>query len=401
MTITRILFACLCLLVLHACSSEERWEHKSGACAKCEPILPRDIHAQRLAAANSKCYPYCSSVVGKSKVGKIDVSILPSRQGREMKDPKAVNQPNQSTNEPTTTPQTTIEPTTPEPTTPAQTLQPTPASTPIPTPQPATVEPTIAPVLGAAAILNKNNGPIMTETIVTSIFWGSRWSDPNYVKDKISSVDDFFNGVRDSDYLKVIEQYGGSNGRINTTFQYNGHIVDSQAATGLTTDGDTQFGNLVNEICSVIGTDNIDPLGRSFITVFVDVARPPEKTFCGCHSYSQCGNRGFKFAFIWDQTSDSGCTARDYTTRSNPAASIVNLASHELVEAMTDPKINSWIDSQGLEVADKCCWRFSSYVTLSTGRFKLQQLWSNDAYATGSGMNDGTNNYGCVSPSNQ
>jgi len=68
--------------------------------------------------------------------------------------------------------------------------------------------------------------------------------------------------------------------------------------------------------------------------------------------------------------------------------------------AVTDPTIKSWIDPAGLEVADKCVWRFNNFVSLSTGRFKLQQLWSNEAYADGSGMNDGSNNYGCVSPSN-
>jgi len=95
-SIPRISFFFFSLFVLFSFATEERWERKSGACAKCEPILPRDIHAQRLAAANSKCYPFCS-MVGSPKIGKSESTstVLPSRTGREKKDPITVVPPTQ------------------------------------------------------------------------------------------------------------------------------------------------------------------------------------------------------------------------------------------------------------------------------------------------------------------
>ena len=63
--------------------------------------------------------------------------------------------------------------------------------------------------------------------------------------------------------------------------------------------------------------------------------------------------------------------------------------------------MNGWLDTQGYETADKCAWQFSAVnnglVTLANGaRFKLQGEWSNNAYYTRSGFNDGTGYYGCT-----
>jgi hypothetical protein len=47
------------------------------------------------------------------------------------------------------------------------------------------------------------------------------------------------------------------------------------------------------------------------------------------------------------------------------------------MEAITDPDLNAWLDGSGSEIGDKCAWKFSSCVTLTTGSWQLQQEWSN------------------------
>src|SRR5262249_33800124 len=61
------------------------------------------------------------------------------------------------------------------------------------------------------------------------------------------------------------------------------------------------------------------------------------------------------------------------------------VAGHEYAETVTDPVPSSgWVDDQGAENADKCAWLGGDGgmqdITLSTGRFAIQGLWSNAAH---------------------
>ena len=59
----------------------------------------------------------------------------------------------------------------------------------------------------------------------------------------------------------------------------------------------------------------------------------------------------------------------------NDGVSIVE--GHEMAESITDPLINAWYDSSGEEIGDKCAWINLQNITLSTGTFPVQPLWSN------------------------
>ena len=76
-----------------------------------------------------------------------------------------------------------------------------------------------------------------------------------------------------------------------------------------------------------------------------------------------------------------------------PNAGITIVGGHEMAETMTDQFPNGgWLDSSGAENGDKCAWISSGQgaaadITLSTGTFPVQSLWSN-------GFNSGSG--GCV-----
>jgi hypothetical protein len=61
------------------------------------------------------------------------------------------------------------------------------------------------------------------------------------------------------------------------------------------------------------------------------------------------------------------------------------VAGHEYTETITDQfPVGGWLDSAGEENADKCSWIASgpgaaANLTLATGKFAVQSLWSNDA----------------------
>jgi hypothetical protein len=78
------------------------------------------------------------------------------------------------------------------------------------------------------------------------------------------------------------------------------------------------------------------------------------------------------------------------------ADAAVNLASHEHNEAITDPNGDAWSDSTGNENADKCAWMFGTPLgttglgnynqLIATGRYNVQQEWSNAAGGCQLGM---------------
>jgi hypothetical protein len=37
---------------------------------------------------------------------------------------------------------------------------------------------------------------------------------------------------------------------------------------------------------------------------------------------------------------------------------MISIVAHELVEAVSDPRVNAWLDGYGLENADKCAVSF-------------------------------------------
>jgi hypothetical protein len=74
------------------------------------------------------------------------------------------------------------------------------------------------------------------------------------------------------------------------------------------------------------------------------------------------------------------------------------VSGHELSEARTDPTSGGWYDASGEENGDKCAWTVGApYVTFSNGTiWKIQGLWSNAAYNSGTGYPNSRGQDGCL-----
>jgi serine protease len=87
---------------------------------------------------------------------------------------------------------------------------------------------------------------------------------------------------------------------------------------------------------------------------------------------------------------DAGASCGANFNGLGPKAGVTIVEGHEFAETETDPFPSSgWLDSRGAENGDKCAWissgqGASANVTLSTGTFPVQSLWSN-AFNGGSG----------------
>lgn len=107
--------------------------------------------------------------------------------------------------------------------------------------------------------------------------------------------------------------------------------------------------------------------------------------YCAYHS-SFTGHGATTLYAVMPYADVSGCQSGQYPN-ANPADQTLNVTSHEDIEAITDPLGNGWFDSSGQEIGDKCGWNFGSALggtfgafyneQISSGRYELQQEWSN------------------------
>src|SRR5262245_10144881 len=71
-----------------------------------------------------------------------------------------------------------------------------------------------------------HRGDIMFTVQTTAIFWGQNWSNVTFAGDKISGLDDFYNGIKYSPYARTSDEYTDANGSVSDTITYTGHVID-------------------------------------------------------------------------------------------------------------------------------------------------------------------------------
>jgi hypothetical protein len=236
-------------------------------------------------------------------------------------------------------------------------------------------------------LMTNHGGPVLTSTETEAIFWGN-WSSPG---DKIDGIDSFFQGWGGSAMAGDSTEYAGSNGAVTTASTYLGHVFDTTSPPNkaLTT------ASAVAEACKVVG-NNPDPSAVYFIYTATGAGRV---SYCAWHSWGNCSNGApIQVAYMPNLDGIAGCNPEDSSTGHSPGlAALVNVTSHELSEATTDPRGNAWFDSAGNENGDKCAWSFHDNVTLSNGsQWKVQMEWSNAAYNAGTGYANTSGQKGCL-----
>jgi hypothetical protein len=204
-----------------------------------------------------------------------------------------------------------------------------------------------------------------------AIFWGSEWSSASFAGDKITGIDSFFQGFGSSNLEAIANQYNAMN-----SSTYLGHVMDSSAAPTRALTAATA----VAEACKMTN-NNPDPAGIYFIYTSTTAGHV---SYCAWHASGTCSNGTTAYvAYMPNVDGQAGCDPQDTygTGHSQGLGAVVNVTSHELMEAITDPDTvgtGSWYDSAGAEIGDKCAWQFTGPVTLTNGStWKLQMEWSN------------------------
>ena len=111
--------------------------------------------------------------------------------------------------------------------------------------------------------------------------------------------------------------------------------------------------------------------------------------YCAWHSWTSSTYGNIAYTNLPYMTDAGGSCGANFNGL-GPKAGITIVGGHEMGETITDQFPSSgWLDSNGAENGDKCAWITSGQgasadITLSTGNFPVQSLWSN-AFNSGAG----------------
>ena len=248
------------------------------------------------------------------------------------------------------------------------------------------------------ALLSYHGGQVQTAGMVFLVFWGSQWNN-NDPSGEAPILQNFFDGTGGSSWNDTVTQYCEGVAAGATQCSASGTAVGNYSNTlgGIWFDNATtapshpsqsaiaaeavraatHFGALTPNMQFVIATatgNNSKGFGSSY---------------CAYHSSTSSPSGEVAYTNL-PYITDAGARCGANFNGLGANAGITIVAGHEFAESETDPFPNSgWLDGSGAEIGDKCAWISSGQgasadVTLSTGTFPVQSLWSN-AFNGGAG----------------
>jgi hypothetical protein len=213
-----------------------------------------------------------------------------------------------------------------------------------------------------------NNGPLIANAEVFTIFWGSAWHD-NPLASLISEVNGFFDFILSSALIDQLREYSVPQYQIG-----HGKRIGSLALTTPDVSKKVDDSAIQKTIQQQISAGKLPAANANliyflFLPSGVTVTQGGSascKMFCGYHD--AIANDIFYAVMPFPDC--SGCSSN-----LSSFAALTVTASHELCEAITDPiPGQGWYDNQNGEIGDICAWQ-----TKMIGHYTVQKEWSNQA----------------------
>lgn len=243
---------------------------------------------------------------------------------------------------------------------------------------------------------------VETSPKVFLVLWGSQWNN-NDPSGEAGILESFYNGVGGSSWANSVTQYcqGVATGTVtcngagtpagNPSGIFAGVWADN-ASSAPSKPRQSQIASEAVRAAQHFG-NNSAASNASVQYVIATATRNSSRGFgtqyCAYHSAtsSTVGNVAYtNLPYITDAGASCGANFNGL----GPNAGITIVGGHEMAETITDQFPNGgWLDSSGEENGDKCAWISSGQgasadITLPTGKFAVQSLWSN-AFNGGAG----------------
>jgi serine protease len=247
-------------------------------------------------------------------------------------------------------------------------------------------------------------GGIGVETTprVYLVLWGSQWNN-NDPSGEAAILENFYSGVGGSSWLNSVTQYcqgvasgtyycnGAGQAAGNPPSIYAGVWADN-ASSSPSRPRQSQLAAEASRAAAHFGNTTASRNASVQYVIATAHGVSPQgfgTQYCAWHSStsSSYGNVAYtNLPYITDAGASCGANFNGLGAK----AGITIVGGHEMGETITDQFPNGgWLDSGGAENGDKCAWISSGQgasadISLSTGTFPVQSLWSN-AFNSGSG----------------
>jgi len=235
------------------------------------------------------------------------------------------------------------------------------------------------------------------------VYWGSQWNS-NDPSGEASLQQRFFDGVGGSSWNNSVTQYCqglasgtttcGSNGMhaTNPAGLLGGVWYDNASAAASPPSSSQLAAEAVRAAAHFgnVATGSNNTVQYVINTATGNNASGFGSQYCAWHSSTSSNYGNIAFTnFPYQTDGGVGCGA-GLVNSPGTKDGITIVGGHEFAETETDIFPSSgWLDGNGKENADKCAWISSGHgasanVSLSTGTFPVQSLWSN-AFNRGAG----------------
>jgi hypothetical protein len=240
-------------------------------------------------------------------------------------------------------------------------------------------------------------GGIGVETApkVYLVLWGSQWNG-NDPSGEAALLESFYRGVGGSSWANTVTQYcqGVPTGTVTCGGSGTPAGNPSGIFAGVWADNATaapskprQSAIAAEAVLAAQHFGNTTVASNATVQYVIATATGNNASgfgtsYCAYHSStsSTVGNVAYtNLPYITDAGASCGANFNGL----GADAGITIVGGHEMAETMTDQFPNGgWLDGNGAEIGDKCAWISSGQgaaadITLSTGTFAVQSLWSN------------------------
>jgi hypothetical protein len=206
---------------------------------------------------------------------------------------------------------------------------------------------------GGGPLLYHEGGGVAHAPSVYVIFWGSNFTTTTKGQEVREMLLKLYKGFTGSPYQGILTQYFDSTGRVSSNVAVS-EYVDSGVGAPPQLNGSAIEAE-ISKALKATGWNGTEP-GAQYV-----VAPAPGSTYrsgfpggCAYHEYTASGIVYDLIPYQGDAPfATNGC--RELGNPSgNPLYKTSKSASHEYAEAASDPQLNAWFSSRGLEIGDLC-----------------------------------------------
>jgi hypothetical protein len=239
--------------------------------------------------------------------------------------------------------------------------------------------------------INYHGGPVLHGDVPIYVIWYGNWTNGPKASDSqttVNLIDAFLGGLGGSALELVNTTYGDNTANVSGSLHLQSQVFDTGSqGTNLS---NSRLTNIISHQLTTGGLPT-DSTGVYLVLTSSNISERGFCTqFCGFHTAQTINGKDIKWAFVGNvDKCPSGCEIQFPTSPNGDSGAdgMANTLSHEIEEAISDPDLNAWFDSNGQENGDKCNFNFG--VTLIAGNgsqfnqtfgghnWMLQQNWRN------------------------